>query len=196
MTITPDLVRQLRQATGAGILDAKQALEKADGDLAAATTILRKHGQRLAATKASRTSSEGIIETYLHPNRRIGVLVDVRCETDFVARNADFQAFVHELALQIAATNPRYLHPEDIPAAVLGEERAIARQQAKGKPRPVVEKIVSGKLEKFYAEVCLLKQPSIRDDQRTVEELLQEIVAKVGERVVIRRFVRFSLEEG
>lgn len=196
MTVTPEQVRRLREITGAGVMDAKQALARAGGDIATATELLRKQGRKIVAAKASRASKDGLIEAYVHPNRKLGVLVDVRCETDFVARNEDFRAFVHELALQVAAANPRWLRPEDIPADVLDKEREIAREQIRGKPANVVAKIVAGKLEKFASEVCLLKQPSIRDDAKTVEQLLHDIIAKVGENVVIQRFIRYSLDEG
>lgn len=194
MTITADQIRTLREATGAGVLDVKKALAEADGDVAKATDVLRKQGRKVFASKSGRISKDGLIETYLHPNRRVGVMVDVRCETDFVSRNEDFRAFAHEVALQVAATNPRYLRPEDIPAEELERERAIAAEQVKGKPAAMLDKIVAGKLEKFYAEACLLKQPSIRDDSQTVEDLLHDIVAKVGEKVEIQRFVRFTLD--
>lgn len=195
MTVTADQVRALREATGAGVLDAKQALADAAGDVAKATALLRKKGQKVFAARAGRASKDGIVETYLHPNRRVGVLVDVRCETDFVARNDDFRAFVHELALQIAATNPRFVRPEDVPAEEIDRERDVASAQLAGKPPAVAEKIVAGKLEKFYAEVCLLRQPSIRDGSRTIDQLLHEIVAKTGEKVAIQRFARFSLDD-
>ncbi len=195
MTITAAHVRELREHTGAGVLDARQALQETGGDLTKAIDLLRKKGQKVAAKKAGRATKDGLIETYLHSNRRVGVLVDVRCETDFVSRNEDFRSFVHEVALQIAATNPAYLAPEDVPADIIAQERAIAAEQVKGKPANVVEKIVAGKLEKFYSDVCLLKQPSIRDDRQTIEELLTGIIAKVGEKVAIERFVRFSLDD-
>lgn len=195
MTITAAHVRELREHTGAGVLDAKQALQETDGDLAKAIELLRKKGQKVSATKAGRATKDGLIETYLHSNRRVGVLLDVRCETDFVSRTEDFRFFVHEVALQIAATNPLYLTPEDVPADIVAQKRAIAGEPVKDKPANVVEKIVAGKLEKFYSEVCLLKQPSIRDDRQTIEELLTGIIAKVGEKVTIERFVRFSLDD-
>lgn len=195
MTITAAHVRKLREQTGAGVLDAKQALQETDGDLAKAIGLLRKKGQKVSVAKAGRATKDGLIETYLHSNRRVGVLLDVRCETDFVSRNEDFRSFVHEVALQIAATNPLYLTPEDVPGDIVVQERVIAGEQVKDKPAAVAEKIVAGKLEKFYSEVCLLKQPSIRDDRQTIEELLTGIIAKVGEKVTIERFVRFSLDD-
>lgn len=194
MTITADQVRALREATGAGVMDAKQALSDANGDITKASELLRKKGAKIVAAKASRASKDGLIETYLHPNRKLGVMVEVRCETDFVARNADVQAFVHELALQVAATNPKWLKFEDIPSAILDQEREIARAQVKGKPANIIDKIVNGKLEKFASETCLLKQPSIRDDAKTIEQLLHDLIAKVGENIVIERFVRYGFD--
>ncbi|MBI3114989.1 MAG: elongation factor Ts [Candidatus Kerfeldbacteria bacterium] len=195
MTISADQVRTLREQTGAGVLDAKKALTAAAGDLDKAIALLRKQGQQVQAKKASRETREGYIETYVHGNHRVGVVVAVRCETDFVARNTEFQTFVHEVALQVAATNPQYVSPDDVPADVVARERAIAAEQVKGKPANMVDTIVDGKLGKFYAEVCLLKQPSIRDDSRTIEELLRDLVAKVGEKVTIARFARLSLDD-
>lgn len=194
MTVSADQVRTLREATGAGVMDAKRALAEAAGDVARAIELLRQRGQQVVAAKADRASNDGLIEAYVHPNRKLGVLVEVRCETDFVARNEDFRAFAHELALQVAAANPHYLTPQDVPAEVVAKERKIAAAQLPGKPPAVIEHAVQGKLEKFYAEVCLLKQPSVRDDSQTVEQLLTALIAKLGENVRVTRFVRFALE--
>lgn len=193
--IRADTVRHLREATGAGVLDAKRALEESNGDVATATDLLRKKGQKISVARAGRATREGVIETYLHPNRRIGVMVELRCESDFVARNEDFRAFAHELALQVAATNPQYLNAGQIPADVLEKEREIAREQVRGKPANVIEKIVDGKIGKFASEHCLLQQTSIRDGDQTIEMLLHALIAKIGENITIERFVRFSLDE-
>lgn len=194
MTITPDHVRALRDATGAGVMDAKRALTETGGDLARATDLLRAQGQQVVAKKAGRDSKDGVIEAYVHSNRKIGVLVEVRCETDFVARSDDFRVFVHEVALQVAATAPQYLRPEAVPAELVARERAVAAAQLQGKPAAVIERAVEGKLQKYFADVCLLKQPSVRDDSQTIEQLLTALVAKLGENIQITRFTRFALD--
>ncbi|NPA07099.1 MAG: translation elongation factor Ts [Chloroflexi bacterium] len=195
MSVSVELIKKLRAATGAGILDCRKALEEAGGDFDKAVEILRKKGLAKAAKKAGREAREGVIETYVHGGGRIGVMVEVNCETDFVARTPEFRELAHEIALQIAAMAPRYVRDEDIPEEVLERERAIARERAKGKPEHVVERIVQGMLEKFKDEVVLLRQPYIRDDSKTVGQLIQEAIAKIGENIVVRRFVRWELGE-
>ncbi|MDI6895066.1 MAG: translation elongation factor Ts [Bacillota bacterium] len=190
-------VRQLREMTGAGLLDCKKALESAAGDLERAVRILREKGLALAAKKAGREASEGAIDAYIHPGSRLGVLVEVNCETDFVARTAEFREFVHEVAMQIAAMNPTYVSRDQVPGEALEREREILRVQAEaeGKPAHVAEKIVQGRLDKFFQQACLLDQPYIRDGQVTVGQLLTQLIARVGENVVIRRFARFDVGE-
>ena len=190
-------VKQLREMTGAGLLDCKKALESAGGDLERAVRILREKGLALAAKKAGREASEGIVDAYIHPGSRVGVLVEVNCETDFVARTEEFRHFVHEVAMQIAAMNPTYISRDQVPAEALEREKEILRVQAEaeGKPPHVAEKIVQGRLEKFFQQACLLDQPYIRDGQITVGDLLKQLIARVGENVVIRRFARFELGE-
>ncbi|MBC7340059.1 MAG: translation elongation factor Ts [Firmicutes bacterium] len=192
-----ETLRRLREMTGAGLLDCKKALESAGGDLERAVRILREKGLALAAKKAGREASEGIIDAYIHPGSRLGVLVEVNCETDFVARTPEFREFVHEVAMQIAAMNPTYVSRDQVPPEVLEREKEILRVQAEaeGKPPQVAERIVQGRLEKFFAQACLLDQPYIRDGQVTVGQLLTQLVARVGENVVIRRFARFDLGE-
>lgn len=190
-------VKTLREQTGAGMMECKKALEEADGDLERAVQLLRERGAALAAKKASREAREGMIGSYIHAGGRIGVLVEVNCETDFVARTPDFQELVKDLAMQIAWSNPAYLRREDVPEAVLEQEREIYRNQARqsGKPEAVIERIVSGKLEKFFQEHCLVEQPFIKDSSITVRERIQQTIAKLGENIVIRRFVRYQLGE-
>ncbi|NPA26569.1 MAG: translation elongation factor Ts [Chloroflexi bacterium] len=195
MGVPVELIKKLRAATGAGILDCRKALEEAGGDFDKAVEILRKKGLAKAAKKAGREAREGVIETYVHGGGRIGVMVEVNCETDFVARTPEFRELAHEIALQIAAMAPKYVRDEDIPEEVLERERAIARERAKGKPEHVVERIVDGMLEKFKNEVVLLRQPYIRDESKTVGQLIQEAIAKIGENIVVRRFVRWELGE-
>ncbi|HIC94923.1 MAG TPA: translation elongation factor Ts [Anaerolineae bacterium] len=191
------MVKELRQATGAGVLDCKKALEAAGGDMKKAVAVLREKGLAAAAKKAGRATKEGLIEAYIHAGGRIGALIELNCETDFVARTEEFRQLAHDLAMQVVAAKPLYLSPEDVPAEVLEAEKAIYRAQAEkeGKPAHVIDRIVEGKLEKFYQEVCLLKQPFIKDDDLTVQDLLTQMVAKVGENIVVRRFARFELGE-
>jgi elongation factor Ts len=193
-TITAELVQQLREKTSAGMMDCKKALVEAKGDLAAAEVVLRKKGIASAGKKASRATKEGVIASYIHFDK-VGVLLEINCETDFVARNEKFRAFVKDVALQIAAANPLYLSREEVPAAVLNTEKEIAAAQVKGKPAQIVEKIVTGKLEKYYGTVCLLEQAFVKDDKMTIEDLRKSKVAELGENIVIRRFVRFAVGE-
>jgi elongation factor Ts len=198
MAITTEQIKELREATGAGILDCRKALEQAGGDFEKAVDFLREKGLATAAKRADREASEGTVELYSHGNGRVGVMVEVNCETDFVARSEAFRNFAHELALQIAAAAPRYLRAADIPADELEREREIARRRAieEGKPEAVHERIIEGRLEKFKDEVCLLRQNYIRDEGVKVEQLLMQNVAAIGENIVIRRFVRWELGEG
>jgi elongation factor Ts len=193
--IPASLVKTLRDRTGAGMMECKAALKEANGDIEEATTILRKRGLAQAAKKVGRSTSEGVIGSYIHMGGKIGVLVEVNCESDFVARTDDFQNLVKEIALQIAAANPTYARREDVPAAVLERERGIYRAQMEnsGKPAPVIEKIVEGKLGSFYEQTVLVDQPSIREPKTTVSQLIQATVAKLGENISVPRFVRFRV---
>ncbi len=197
MHIDAKAVKALREKTGAGMMDCKKALVEAQGDEEKAIVILREKGLAAAARRSGRAANEGIVESYIHLGGKVGVLVEVNCETDFVARNEDFRAFVREICLQVAAANPQYLSREDVPASTLEQEREILRTQARneGKPEHVIDKIVEGRMEKFYKENCLLEQPFIRDQEKTVKDLLAEIIAKIGENIVIRRFARFAVGE-
>jgi elongation factor Ts len=191
------LVKTLRDRTGAGMMECKAALQEANGDLEEATTILRKRGLAHAARKAGRATSEGLIGAYIHQGGKIGVLIELNCESDFVARTDDFQTLLKEIALQVAAANPQYVRREDVPADVLDRERSIYRAQMEGsgKPPQVVEKIVEGKLGSFYEQVVLLDQPSIRDPKQTVSQMLQAAIAKLGENIGVARFVRYRVGE-
>lgn len=193
--ITAGQVKQLRDATGAGMMECKAALTEAKGNLDDATTILRKRGLAQATKKAGRSTNEGMIGHYIHMGGKIGVLVEVNCESDFVARTEDFQSLVKEIAMHIAAASPQYVRREQVPADVLERERSIYREQVKDKPAQVIEKIVEGKLNSFYEQVCLLDQPSIRDPKVTVGQLVTQAVAKMGENIAVPRFVRFKLGE-
>jgi elongation factor Ts len=197
MEITAAMVKKLRDATGAGMMECKAALAEANGNLDDATTILRKRGLAQATKKAGRSTNEGIIGSYIHMGGKIGVLVEVNCESDFVARTDDFQGLAREIAMHIAAANPQYVRREEVPADVLDRERAIYRGQMEGqnKPAAVIEKIVEGKLNSFYEQVCLLDQPSIRDPKVTIGEVVRAAIARMGENVTIPRFVRFKLGE-
>ncbi len=193
ITITAQMVNDLRTATGAGLLDCKKALTEANGNFEEATTILRKKGAASAAKKADRATREGLIESYIHVGGKVGVLIEVNCETDFVARNDDFKAFVKDLCLQIAAANPTVVSRDQVPEADLAKEREIAAAQVQGKPPAAVQKIVEGKLEKYYSTVCLLDQPFVKIPEKTIKEILTEKIAKIGENIQVRRFVRFQL---
>lgn len=191
--ITAEKVNQLRQKTNAGMMDCKKALTEAKGDMEAAETILRKKGITKAEGKADRAAKEGVVSSYIHLAGRVGVLIEVNCETDFVAKNENFQAFVKDLTLHIAAANPRYLQREDVPEALLAKERDIAGDQVKGKPANVVEKIVEGKLNKFFADNCLLEQAFIKDDKVSIRDLVKSKIAELGENIVVRRFTRYAV---
>jgi elongation factor Ts len=194
-TITAEQVKELRIATGVGVMDCRKALEQTGGDVEKAKEILREKGLAQAAKRAEREASEGVLELYTHGNGRVGVMVEVNSETDFVARSEAFRSFAHEIALQIAASSPKYIRAEDIPADEVEEERSVARRRAleDGKPESVVERIVEGRLEKYMNEVVLLRQPYIRDDSLTIEDLLHQNIAAIGENLVIRRFVRWEV---
>ncbi len=195
--ITAQMVKQLRDATQAGMLDCRKALVENDGDFDKAVTFLREKGLAAAAKKAGREAREGKVELYSHAGGRIGVMVEVNCETDFVARTEQFQAFAHDLALHIAASAPKYMDVADVPADMLEAERSIARNRAlqEGKPEKVVDKIVDGRIEKYYQDVCLMRQAYVRDDSLTIADLLKRTIATIGENVIIRRFVRWELGE-
>jgi elongation factor Ts len=197
MEITTQMIKELREATHAGVLDCRKALEASDGDYQKAVDFLREKGLATAAKRADRQASNGMVELYSHGNGRVGVMVEVNCETDFVARSEQFMKFAHEVALQVAAASPRYIKEEDIPAEVLEHETEIAKGRAReeGKPEAMLEKIAQGRLEKFKDEVVLLRQAYIRDDKVTIGKLLLEQVAAIGENIVVRRFVRWDLGE-
>ncbi|WP_050030721.1 translation elongation factor Ts [Verrucomicrobium sp. BvORR034] len=191
--ITAELVNNLRKKTNAGMMDCKKALTEAQGNIEEAETILRKKGIAKAAGKADREAKEGIISSYIHMAGRVGVLIEVNCETDFVAKNENFQTFVKDLTLHIAAANPSYLQREDVPETLLEKEREIAADQVKGKPANVVDKIVEGKINKYFADNCLLEQPFIKDDKIVIRDLVKSKIAELGENIVVRRFTRYAV---
>lgn len=197
MTITPAMVKELRVKTGAGMMDCKEALAAADGDLEKAVDYLRKKGMSAATKRSSKAAKDGAVLSYIHMGGKIGVLVEVNCETDFVAKTDDFQALAKDVAMQIAAANPLYVRPEEIPEVALEREKAIYREQAlaEKKPEKIWEKIIEGKLNKFYEDVCLVKQKFIKNTDITVETMVNNMIAKTGENILIRRFSRFQLGE-
>ncbi|MDJ0985086.1 MAG: translation elongation factor Ts [Desulfobacterales bacterium] len=196
-TISAGMVKELREKTGAGMMDCKNALTEVDGDIEKAVEFLRKKGLATAQKRAGRALNEGIIQSYIHMTGKLGVLVEVNCETDFVAKNEDFQEFAKNIAMHIAASNPLGITPEDVPNDVIEKEKEIYRAQAleMGKPENVVDKIVEGKLNKFYEESCLLNQPYVRDTNISIADLLNEQIAKIGENISIKRFVRYQIGE-
>jgi elongation factor Ts len=198
MAVTAAMVKELREKTGAGMLDCKKALEEANGELTKASEILREKGLAAAANKAGRIATEGAVGSYIHAGGRIGVLVEINCETDFVAKTDQFKDFVKDIAMQISATNPRYVRREEVPADELEKEREILKAQAlnEGKPAHIVDKMVEGRLSKFYEEFCLLEQPFIKDPDKTISQLVNEKISTIGENITIRRFARFELGEG
>lgn len=198
MQITTEMIKELRAATNAGVLDCRKALTEANGDFQKAVDWLREKGMATAAKRSDRTASNGIVELYSHGGGRVGVMVEVNCETDFVARSESFRTFAHEVALQIAAQSPQYVSDAEIPESVLAHEAEIAKKRAmeEGKPEAVAARIVEGRLNKFKDEVCLLRQAYIRDDDTTIEKLLHQTVASTGENIIIRRFARWELGEG
>jgi len=191
--ITAQMVSDLREKTGAGLLDCKKALTEANANMEEAVTILRKKGAASAAKKADRATKEGLVESYIHVGGKVGVLLEVNCETDFVGRNEEFKAFCKDICLQIAAANPLYVGREEVPEADLAKEREIASAQVQGKPPAAVQKIVEGKLEKFYSTICLIDQPFVKLPEKTVKEMLTEKISKMGENIQIRRFTRYQL---
>lgn len=196
--ITAEIVKQLRERTGAGMMDCKKVLVEAEGNIEKAVELLRERGLAAAAKKASRIASEGIVDSYIHGGGRIGVLIEVNCETDFVTQNEEFKAFVKDVCMQIAASKPEYINKEDVPQEVLEKEKEILKAQAlnEGKPAHIVDKMVEGRIEKFYKEICLLEQPFIKDPDKSVQQLLTEKIATIGENITIRRFSRFERGEG
>jgi elongation factor Ts len=197
MAVTTEQIKELRSATGVGILDCRKALEKSDGDFNKAVDFLREKGLATAAKRSDREASEGIVELYSHGDGRVGVMVEVNCETDFVARSEAFRNFAHEIALQIAAGAPLYLTGNDVPESVLEHEKEIAQKRAleEGKPEKVIDRIIEGRLEKFRDEACLLRQAYIRDEEINIEQLLLQNIASIGENIIIRRFTRWELGE-
>lgn len=195
--ITASMVKEIRETTGAGMLDCKKALVEADGNMEVAVKALREKGIAKAAKKAGRVASEGLISSYIHGGR-IGVIVEVNSETDFVAKNEEFVQFAKDIAMHIAATNPQYVRREDVDSAEIDKEKEILRNQAlnEGKPEKIVDKMVEGRIAKYYKEICLLEQPFVRDPEKTIQQLLNEKIAKIGENINIRRFVRYELGEG
>lgn len=196
--ITAELVKELRERTGCGMMDCKKALSETNGDMDKAIEFLREKGLAAAAKKAGRVAAEGIVEAYIHGGGRIGVLVEVNSETDFVAKNEEFRTFVKDVAMQIAASNPLYVRKEEVPAEMVEKEKEILKAQAlnEGKPEKIVEKMVEGRIEKYYKEICLLEQPFIKDPDVTIKDLLNQKIATIGENINIRRFVRFEKGEG
>ena len=198
MAITANDVKELRERTGAGMMDCKRALTEADGNMDKAIEILREKGLAAAAKKSGRIAAEGLVASYIHMGGRIGVLVEVNCETDFVAKTDNFKDLVHDVAMQIAATNPQYVSKEEVPADVIEKEKEILRAQAlnEGKPEKIVDRMVEGRIEKYYKEVCLLEQPFVKDSDKTVKGMIMEAIASIGENISVRRFVRYEMGEG
>lgn len=198
MTINAEMVKELRTITGAGMMECKKALVETDGDKEKAINLLREKGLSSAAKRSGRIASQGIVDSYIHLGGKVGVLVEVNCETDFVGKNEQFKAFVRDICLQVAATNPAYLSKEDVPEDAIENEKEILRKQAlrEGKPEKIVEKIVSGRIEKYFQENCLLEQPFVKDQDLTINDILKELISKIGENIVVRRFVRFEMGEG
>ncbi|PYP87171.1 MAG: elongation factor Ts [Blastocatellia bacterium AA13] len=200
--VTPQAIKSLREKTGVGMVDCKNALIEAGGDEEKAIELLRKRGLAAATKKAGRVAAEGIVDAYIHAGGKIGVLIEVNCETDFVARGADFRSFVHDLAMHVTAAEPRFIDKEDVPKAVIDKEREIALEQARsdpknqGKPESVLEKIIEGRLSKFYQEACLLEQPFVKDQNITIAALISQMIQKTGENIRIRRFTRYKMGEG
>ena len=198
MAITAAMVKELRDMTGAGMMDAKKALVETDGNIDKAVDLLREKGLAAAAKKAGRIAAEGVVQSYIHAGGRIGVLVEVNCETDFVAGTPEFQDFARDIAMQIAAANPTCVRREEVDPAAIEHERQVLREQAinEGKPEKIIEKMVAGRIEKYYKEVCLMEQPFVKDPDKTISDLITESIAKIGENISIRRFTRYQLGEG
>lgn len=197
MAITAEMVKELRTATGAGVLEAKKALEQTGGDFDKAVDILREKGAARAAKRADRTAKEGVVELYAHPGNRVGVILELNCETDFVARNEQFRELAHNLALHIAAAAPRYMKPEDVPTEEIDRETSVLKAQAiaEGKPVEIADKIVAGRIKKFYEEVCLLEQPYVKDEKVKIQDMITDAIRTTGENIMIRRFDRYELGE-
>jgi len=197
MAITTEMVKELRGVTGAGVLEAKKALEQTDGNFDKAVDILREKGAARAFKRADRTAKEGLVELYAHPGNRVGVMLELNCETDFVGRTEGFRELAHNLALHIAAAAPRYLRPEDVPAAEIERESSVlkAQAQAEGKPEAIAEKMVAGRIAKFYEEICLLEQPFVKDEKIKIKDMLTDAIRTTGENIMVRRFVRYQLGE-
>jgi len=197
MTITTQMVKELREATGAGVLEAKKALEASGGNFDKAVDSLREKGAARAAKRSGREASEGVIELYAHPGNRVGVMLELNCETDFVARNSEFTTLAHDLALHIAAMNPQYITADEVPQEELNRELEVLRNQARaeGKPEQVIDKIVAGRMTKFYEEFCLLEQPFVKDDKFKIKDMITDAIRKTGENIVVRRFARYALGE-
>lgn len=195
MEITAKAVAELREKSGAGIMDCKKALAEANGDLEKALENLRKRGQKIAAKKSTRDASEGIVGSYIHSNKKIGAMVILNCETDFVAHNEEFQELAHDIAMQVVAMNPAYLNPKDVPEEIINKEKEVYKETLlkEGKPEEMLDKICEGKVQKFYQENCLIKQAFIKDDKKTIEKLVEEKIAKLGENIKLSKFVQFSL---
>ncbi|CAM3358430.1 translation elongation factor Ts [Marinicrinis lubricantis] len=198
MAVSASAVKELREKTGAGMLDCKKALEEANGNIDKAIEVLREKGLSAAAKKSDRIATEGLVESYIHANGRIGVLVEINCETDFVAKNEGFREFVRDVAMQIAATSPKYVRREEVPQEELDKEKEILRAQAlnEGKPEKIVDKMVEGRISKYYEEYCLMEQSFVKDPDKTITELVNEKISTIGENITIRRFVRYELGEG
>jgi len=198
MEVSASVVKELREKTGAGMMDCKKALAETEGDVRKAIDYLRQKGLAAAAKKADRAAADGAVGAYVHPGGKIGVLVEINCETDFVARTGEFQALLKDIAMQVAAANPRYIRREDVSPAELDKEKEIYRQQAleTGKPEKVIDKIVEGKIDRFYSEVCLLEQSFIKDPDKTISTVINDAIARLGENIQVRRFARYHLGEG
>lgn len=198
MNITASMVKELREATGSGMMDCKKALVDSNGDMEKAIEYLKEKGLAAVAKKADRIAAEGIVDSYIHGDGRIGVLIEVNIETDFAAKNVDFRSFVKDIAMQVAASSPQYVQREDVPKDVVEKEMELLKEQAieEGKPAHIAEKMVSGRIEKFYKDICLLEQPFIKDTDKTVQDILNEQTAKIGEKISIRRFTRYERGEG
>ena len=196
--ISASKVKELRELTGVGMMDCKRALQETNGDIEKAVELLREKGLSAAAKKAGRIAAEGIVESYIHMGGKIGVMVEVNCETDFVAKTTEFKSFVRDIAMHVAASNPQYLSKDEVPEDVIAKEKEILRAQAlnEGKPEKIVDKMVEGRIEKYYKEACLLEQPFVKDTDKTINDLVNEKVAEIGEKVSIRRFVRYQMGEG
>lgn len=196
--ITAQQVKELRETTCAGMMDCKKALVETNGDMEKAIDYLREKGLAAAAKKSGRIAAEGIVESYIHAGGKIGVMIEVNCETDFVAKTPEFHSFVRDLAMQVAASNPQYLSREEVPASILDHEREVLRAQAlnEGKPAKIVDKMVEGRVNKFYADTCLLEQAFIKDPDKSVTDIVNAQISKIGENIVVRRFVRYQMGEG